>query len=85
MPIDKSWTSLPDRLCHEYITGVRDFIVRARNSANASGNIRCPCRDCGNAYWWSFRKVHDHLIDKGMSEIYKERLGPYMVKIFPLL
>ncbi|XP_024025712.1 uncharacterized protein LOC112092834 [Morus notabilis] len=72
MSIDKSWTSLPNRLCPEYITGVREFIQRAQNSTNAKGDIRCPCRDCGNVYWYPARIVQAHLIDRGMQEIYKE-------------
>lgn len=71
MTIDKSWTSLSNRLSPEYIAGVREFIQRAQNSVNSSGDIRCPCRDCGNVYTRPLRIVYAHLIDRGMQEIYK--------------
>ena len=67
MSIDKSWTSISNRLSKEYLDGVKMFISRVETYVNEDGKVRCPCRKCLNLYWHTLRVVHNHLIDKGFQ------------------
>lgn len=71
LAMDKSWMNLRDRLCKEYVNGIRTFIQVAKNHVNKDGKSRCPCRDCQNAFWKSINDIEIHLYRFGIATTYQ--------------
>ncbi|XP_024171598.1 uncharacterized protein LOC112177547 [Rosa chinensis] len=67
--MDKEWVFL-HRRSDEYLLGLRAFISHAVAVAGIDGNIKCPCKVCGNRHQRSVTDVEDHLHISGMDDIY---------------
>lgn len=70
MAMDKSWTRLPNRLCAEYLAGVKAFVERCWDYSDEQGEVRCPCRHCNNGSFQNLDTVEAHLLDWGFQEAY---------------
>lgn len=46
--MNRKWMYLEDRLCKEYIDGVKRFIEVAGRDITIMEMARCPCRECKN-------------------------------------
>lgn len=69
--MDKSWMRISNRLCKEYVDGVKAFVNLAENHLNEEGKTRCPCRNCQNMELKSLDDVERHLYRHGMSFSYQ--------------
>ena len=61
---------LKDRLCNEYVEGVRTFIQAARQHLRVDDKTRCPCQQCLNVRFQDLVTVEQHLIRYGFSSSY---------------
>ncbi|KAK3206780.1 hypothetical protein Dsin_020826 [Dipteronia sinensis] len=68
--MDKSWMRLRNRLCEEYIDGVNSFMDAANKCKDENNCVRCPCRDCQNAFFEPLSVVQAHLYNFGISASY---------------
>ncbi|XP_052299722.1 uncharacterized protein LOC127903100 [Citrus sinensis] len=62
---------ISNRLCKEYVDGVKAFVNLAENHLNEEGKTRCPCRNCQNMELKSLDDVERHLYRHGMSFNYQ--------------
>ncbi|KAK9193548.1 hypothetical protein WN944_004245 [Citrus x changshan-huyou] len=69
--MDKSWMRISNRLCKEYVDGVKAFVNLAENHLNEEGKTRCPRRNCHNMELKSLDDVERHLYRHGMSFSYQ--------------
>ena len=54
-----------------YLTGIDDFIKRARANAGDSHLVFCPCKDCKNTRkWGDVEHIRLHLITRGFMRNY---------------
>ncbi|KAL6323438.1 hypothetical protein AAG906_039008 [Vitis piasezkii] len=68
--MDRSWMQLQNRLCNEYVEGVRTFIQAAKQHLRVDNKTRCPCRQCLNVRFQDLIIVEQHLIRYGFSSSY---------------
>ena len=68
--MNRNWMQLKDRLCNEYVEGVRTFIQAARQHLRVDDKTRCPCRQCLNVRFQDLVTVEQHLIRYGFSSSY---------------
>ena len=61
---------LKDRLCNEYVEGVRTFIQATKQHLRVDDKTRCPCRQCLNVRFQDLVTVEQHLIRYGFSSNY---------------
>ena len=61
---------LQNRLCNEYVEGVRTFIQAAKQHLRVDNKTRCPCRQCLNVRFQDLIIVEQHLIRYGFSSSY---------------
>ena len=61
-----TWVSLP-KYSEGYSTGVKDFVRNGFANFAVGNELRCPCKDCTNRFWYSRENVYDHLVCKGPS------------------
>ncbi|KAK1373230.1 hypothetical protein POM88_029423 [Heracleum sosnowskyi] len=59
-----TWVSLP-KYSEAYSDGVIDFVRNALDNFGQGDEIRCPCKDCSNRFWFSQEDVYDHLVFNG--------------------
>ncbi|KAL5747358.1 hypothetical protein ACOSP7_024357 [Xanthoceras sorbifolium] len=64
--MDKSWMRLRNRLCKEYVAGVKSFMDTAKGCKDENNCVRCPCRDCQNAFFKPLSVVQAHLYEFGI-------------------
>ncbi|KAL5773191.1 hypothetical protein ACOSQ2_013115 [Xanthoceras sorbifolium] len=64
--MDRSWMQLRNRLCKEYVAGVKSFMDTAKGCKNENNCVRCPCRDCQNAFFKPLSVVQAHLYEFGI-------------------
>ncbi|XP_074352365.1 uncharacterized protein LOC141691534 [Apium graveolens] len=57
--------SLP-KYSEAYCNGVTDFIQNAFDNFATGSELRCPCKDCSNSFWFSEEDVYDHLVSNGL-------------------
>ena len=70
MPIDKSWTDLPNRVSEEFTNGLDSFVESCRPLVDSDGNIKCPCRNCGNRYSVNLIIMRRHIATFGFFKRY---------------
>ena len=68
--MDKSWMCLRNKLCKEYLDGIKSFIKVAEQCINENNLVRCPCKECQNAFFKSLHIVKTHLRRYGIAESY---------------
>ena len=67
---DRSWMYLP-RAFQDFENGVIKFLNASFAKATRGNQIRCPCRQCKNRYWYRRNEVFDHLKVEGFVENYE--------------
>ncbi|XP_074336927.1 uncharacterized protein LOC141674102 [Apium graveolens] len=60
-----TWVSLP-KYSEAYSNGVTDFIQNAFDNFATGSELRCPCKDYSNRFWFSEEDVYDHLVSNGL-------------------
>ncbi|XP_074356639.1 uncharacterized protein LOC141696392 [Apium graveolens] len=60
-----TWVSLP-KYSEAYRNGVTDFIQNAFDNFATGSELRCPCKDCNNRFWFSKEDVYDHLVSNSL-------------------
>ncbi|KAL5827076.1 hypothetical protein ACOSQ4_018873 [Xanthoceras sorbifolium] len=65
-----SWMRLRNRLCKEYVAGVKSFMDTAKGCKDENNCVRCPCRDCQNAFFKPLSVVQAHLYEFGIAVSY---------------
>jgi Transposase-associated domain len=71
--MDRSWMYPENRVTQEYINGVDDFLLVARDDMMVKGHkfMCCPCYDCKNEKMFKDRtQIQDHLIRRGFVSKY---------------
>ncbi|KAM0829831.1 hypothetical protein ACQ4PT_066627 [Festuca glaucescens] len=68
--MDKTWMQA-SRSSHEYAAGVSLFLKFALRNEVQDRKILCPCKNCGNRFWYDVEIVNDHLICTGFMPGYK--------------
>ncbi|KAL5831637.1 hypothetical protein ACOSQ4_016991 [Xanthoceras sorbifolium] len=68
--MDRSWMRLRNRLCKEYVAGVKSFMDTAKGCKDENNCVRCPCRDCQNAFFKPLSVVQAHLYEFGIAVSY---------------
>ena len=63
---------LQNRLCNEFVEGVRTFIQAARQHLRVDNKTRCPCRQCLNVRFHDLVTIEQHLIRYGFSSSYNK-------------
>ncbi|KAH7570487.1 hypothetical protein JRO89_XS05G0117500 [Xanthoceras sorbifolium] len=61
---------LRNRLCKEYVAGVKSFMDTAKGCKDENNCVRCPCRDCQNAFFKPLSVVQAHLYEFGIAVSY---------------
>lgn len=65
-----SWMSEP-RSSTLFLKGLGEYLdVECKNSANADGDIKCPCVKCLNNVWLSRDTVTEHIVCNGIMKGY---------------
>ncbi|XP_048497954.1 uncharacterized protein LOC125496516 [Beta vulgaris subsp. vulgaris] len=67
---DMSWMRLP-RSLPEFENGLVNFLNASFAKASRGNQIRCPCKQCKNRYWWHRSEVYDHLKVDGFVDDYE--------------
>ena len=57
----KTWLNLP-KYTKDYTEGVRLFVKKAMANFSSGNEIKCPCDNCQNRFWWSVNDVESHLM-----------------------
>ncbi|KAD7477602.1 hypothetical protein E3N88_00738 [Mikania micrantha] len=72
MTIDKSWISLRNRRCLEFLNGLNNFMEIARNHVNSEGKACCPCVRCANSdhLLQDLSTIYAHEHDRGFLQSY---------------
>ena len=60
--MNRSWMQLKDRLCNEYVEGVRTFIQATKQHLRVDDKTQCPCRQYLNVRFQDLVTVEQHLI-----------------------
>ncbi|XP_071680313.1 uncharacterized protein [Lolium perenne] len=68
--MDKNWMEA-SRSSDEYAAGVSLFLKFALRNEEKDSKILCPCKNCGNRFWYDVETVNDHLICTGFMPGYK--------------
>ncbi|KAK1680568.1 hypothetical protein QYE76_041416 [Lolium multiflorum] len=66
----KSWMEA-SRTSDEYAAGVSLFLKFALRNEVQDRKILCPCKNCGNRFWYDVDIVNDHLVCTGFMPGYK--------------
>ncbi|KAL5785495.1 hypothetical protein ACOSQ2_007887 [Xanthoceras sorbifolium] len=61
---------LRNRLCKEYVAGVKSFMDTAKGCKDENNCVRWPCRDCQNAFFKPLSVVQAHLYEFGIAVSY---------------
>lgn len=69
--MDRNWMRLPNRLCKEYIDGIKSFMDVAKKCVDKNNQVRCPCVKCMNVFFKPLDVVENHLYKPGMSVSYQ--------------
>ncbi|XP_074351848.1 uncharacterized protein LOC141690996 [Apium graveolens] len=64
-----TWVSLP-KYSEAYSNGVTDFVQNAFDNFATGSELRCPCKDCSNRFWFSEEDVYDHLVSNGLCPLF---------------
>lgn len=56
-----TWVSLP-KYSEAYSDGVTDFVRNGFDNFGVGNELRCPCKECSNRFWYSQEDVYDHLV-----------------------
>ncbi|XP_074337755.1 uncharacterized protein LOC141674953 [Apium graveolens] len=59
-----TWLSLPKHN-EVYRNGATDFVRNAFDNFAIGNELRCPCKDCSNHFWFSRDNVYEHLVFSG--------------------
>ncbi|KAL9452896.1 hypothetical protein AB3S75_008643 [Citrus x aurantiifolia] len=65
-----SWMHLRNKLCKEYLDGIKSFMKAAEQCANENNLVRCPCKECQNAFFKPLHIVKAHLKRYGIAASY---------------
>ncbi|XP_021846923.2 uncharacterized protein [Spinacia oleracea] len=68
--MDRKWMHAK-RCSDDYELGVEDFISFAVEHSEDENNILCPCVECNNMVRLGVEVIRDHLITKGINQLYK--------------
>ncbi|XP_028055573.1 uncharacterized protein LOC114259747 [Camellia sinensis] len=69
--MDRSWMQLHNRRLHQYIDGVKEFIMFARDYMKSGmSKIWCPCNRCNNRIQKTIDEVEIHLFAYGVVTTY---------------
>ena len=68
--MDRKWMHAK-RCSDDYKLGVEDFISFAIEHVEDENNILCPCVECNNMVRLGVDAIRDHLITKGINQLYK--------------
>ncbi|CAL5405386.1 unnamed protein product [Camellia sinensis] len=69
--MDRSWMQLHNRRLHQYIDGVKEFIMFARDHMKSrTSKIWCPCNRCNNRIQKTIDEVEIHLFAYGVVTTY---------------
>ncbi|KAH9668232.1 hypothetical protein KPL70_021335 [Citrus sinensis] len=68
--MDRSWMHLRNKLCKEYLDGIKSFMKAAEQCANENNLVHCPCKECQNAFFKSLHIVKAHLKRYGIAASY---------------
>ncbi|XP_048605689.1 uncharacterized protein LOC125583146 [Brassica napus] len=74
--LEKAWVHL-SRVDPAYEKGAWDFVQVVSAGDGADKFIICPCTDCRNVDRHSAADIVDHLVRRGMDEVYKQRKDWY--------
>ncbi|KAJ0038333.1 hypothetical protein Pint_22481 [Pistacia integerrima] len=69
--MDRNWIRLPNRLCKEYIDGIKSFMDVAKKCVDKNNQVRCPCVKCKNVFFKPLDVVENHLYKPGISVSYQ--------------
>ncbi|XP_060961732.1 uncharacterized protein LOC115718743 [Cannabis sativa] len=70
--IDKSWTKIRNRGCHEFWNGLQAFLAMASKHKDCDGRIRCPCVRCINSRFEKIDRIRAHVFDRGFMQGYEK-------------
>ena len=59
-----NWLELPKN-SEGYSIGATDFVRNAFDNFVLGNELRCPCKDCSNRFWFCQDNVYEHLIFNG--------------------
>ncbi|KAL5762382.1 hypothetical protein ACOSP7_018646 [Xanthoceras sorbifolium] len=59
--MDRSWIRLHNRLCKEYVDGVKSFMDATKGCKDENNCVRCPCQDYQNAFFKPLSIVQAYL------------------------
>ncbi|XP_028095397.1 uncharacterized protein LOC114295370 [Camellia sinensis] len=69
--MDRSWMQLHNRRLHQYIDGVKEFIMFAHDHMKSrTSKIWCPCNRCNNRIQKTIDEVEIHLFAYGVVTTY---------------
>ena len=74
MADDRTWMYPKNRICDQYLKGLKSFITTAEVDMSTHYNSAtwCPCKDCMNKKKYSKScTVHAHLIIRGFMDVYR--------------
>ena len=60
-----TWVSLP-KYSEGYSNGVTDFVQNAFDNFVVGSELRCPCKDYSNHFWFCQEDVYDHLVSNSV-------------------
>ncbi|KAM0023501.1 putative Transposase-associated domain-containing protein [Helianthus debilis subsp. tardiflorus] len=72
MTSDKSWITLRNRRCSEFLNGLDSFMEIASNHVNNEGKAYCPCIRCANSkrLLQELPTIYAHIHDRGFLPSY---------------
>lgn len=72
MTINKSWITLRNRTCPEFLNGLNKFMKIAQIHANSEGKAYCPCIRCANSnrLLQELPTIYAHIHDRGFLQSY---------------
>ncbi|KAM0066463.1 putative Transposase-associated domain-containing protein [Helianthus debilis subsp. tardiflorus] len=72
MASDKSWITLRNRRCSEFLNGLDSFMEIANNHVNNEGKAYCPCIRCANSkrLLQELPTIYAHIHDRGFLPSY---------------
>lgn len=71
MTIDKSWTTISNRNSPVFLRGLKAFLKHCKTLLNPiSGEIACPCNECGNSETGSLKTLSQHISQNGFDPTY---------------
>ncbi|KAL5757981.1 hypothetical protein ACOSP7_020592 [Xanthoceras sorbifolium] len=73
--MDKSWIH-ESRVSKAFEDGVTQFLDFGFANTQVNGRIKCPCKNCNNAYRYDRNTIREHMICDGLDMDAEQQLYP---------